>query len=123
MGSAEALVREWLRAFERLDLEPFVGAFVEDATAFLPFTPRRRIGREAIRAAFAEYFRAIGAGTMPRPPAVGDPDLVVQPLGPHGAVASFHYGTAGEVRRRSLILVERDGGWGILHLHASNVPE
>lgn len=117
------LVRDWLRAFERLDLEPFVGAFVEDATAFLPFTPRRRVGRTDIRAAFAEYFRAIGAGTMPRPPAVGEPDLIVQPLGAHGAVASFHYGSAGEVRRRSLILVERDGGWGILHLHASNVPE
>jgi hypothetical protein len=103
---AEDLVREWLRAFERLDLEPFVAAFVEDGTAFLPFTPRRRVGREATR-----------------PPAVGDPDLVVQPLGPHGAVASFHYGTAGEVRRRSLILVERDGRWGIAHLHASNLPE
>jgi len=120
---AEDLVREWLRAFERLDLEPFVGAFVEDATAFLPFTPRRRVGRDAIRSAFAEYFRAIGAGTMPRPPAVGDPDLVLQPLGEHAAVASFHYGTSGEVRRRSLILVARDGRWGIAHLHASNLPE
>ena len=123
MRSAETLVREWLRAFERLDLEPFVAAFVDDATAFLPFTQRRRVGREAIGAAFAEYFRAIAAGTMPRPPAVGEPDLVLQPLGEDGAVASFHYGAAGEVRRRSLILVERDGRWGILHLHASNVAE
>jgi uncharacterized protein (TIGR02246 family) len=120
---AEDLVREWLRAFERLDLEPFAGAFVEDATAFLPFTQRRRVGREAIRSAFAEYFRAIAAGSIPRPPAVGDPDLVMQPIGEHGAVASFHYGTAGEVRRRSLILVEREGRWGIAHLHASNQPE
>lgn len=123
MEGAEHLVRSWLRAFERLDLDPFVAAFVDDATAFLPFTPRRRVGREAIRAAFDAYFKAIAAGTMPRPPAVGNPDLVLQPLAEHGAVATFHYGTSGEVRRRTLVLVERDGRWGIAHLHASNIAE
>lgn len=120
---AEDLVRAWLRAFEALDLEPFIAAFVDDATAFVPFTPHRQVGREAIRVAFAAYFRSIGSGTTPRPPAVGDPDLVIQPIGAHGAVASFHYGTVGEVRRRSLFLVERGGQWGIAHLHGSNIAE
>lgn len=129
MDPAEDFVRAWLRAFERLDLEPFVAAFVEDATAFLPFTPRRRVGREAIRTAFEAYFSSIAAGTTPRPPAVGNPDLVLQALGEHAAVASFHYGTAGhsgtagEIRRRTLVLIERDSRWGIAHLHASNAAE
>lgn len=123
MDPAEDFVRAWLRAFERLDLEPFVAAFVEDATAFLPFTPRRRVGREAIRTAFEAYFSSIAAGTTPRPPAVGNPDLVLQALGEHAAVASFHYGTAGLVRRRTLVLIERHGRWGIAHLHASNAAE
>ncbi len=125
-----AILSDFLRAFENGEIDAMEAAFA-GATVF----PRAIMGGERtgpIRR--AAYRRARGLdpqmrhvvaawrSSRPGPPYVTlEPrDLEVEVF-TDAAVATFHLENGPSLSRRTFVLAKRDGGWRIVHLHASNV--
>ena len=122
----QELLREFLEAFDSLDLERFLACWGEDATVIHPMREmaKRLDGREEVQGAWRgvfDYLRATRSGPPYldlRPLAV---DVQVQTAGVGAAVATFHLALDESLGRRTLVLEDRAGSWKIVHLHASNV--
>jgi ketosteroid isomerase-like protein len=122
----ETVVREFLHAFENLDMPRFIAFFSEDATVFYPMPepPLRFEGVTAIREQFGRVFASIRKTAVSGPPYhhLRPEDLHIQLIGSDGAIVSFHLRNTERIARRTLVLRKNGEAWQIVHLHASNVP-
>lgn len=125
-AAIEAFAREFLRAFENLDIQRFIACFADDATVFFPVPepPERVTGKEAIQQRFERVFASIRSTAKSGPPFqhLVPEDLSIQLMPGQTAVVSFHLRNEERIARRTLVLTKMNGQWLILHLHASNVP-
>ena len=127
----ETALREFLRAFENCDLPTMDRLFAPDCVSFdqivatsathplSDLTPYRRCtGMPPAMRRTALELPTRTAG----PPyhSLVPQDLMIQVFG-DAAVATFHIERDGILRRRTLVFARRDGGWRIVHLHASSV--
>jgi len=125
MEGVDAVLGEFLDAFEMLDLDRFMACWAHDATAIHPFpeAPRRLNGWEEVRSGWQLVFDFMRA-TVEGPPYLDlrPLDLGVRPVGDAAAMVTFHLDLEGTLGRRTLVLENQAGAWTIVHLHASNVP-
>ncbi|HYL60647.1 MAG TPA: nuclear transport factor 2 family protein [Candidatus Acidoferrales bacterium] len=117
-ADVRAMMNDFLRAVESLELERITPFFEEDAQMFSPLgTYAARLdGRPAIMAQFkaiAEFARA-----MPTPLKIEPKELVVREFGDI-ALATFHLTLPGPLHRRTFVLHRSGGRWRIAHIHAS----
>jgi ketosteroid isomerase-like protein len=128
----DAAMRQFLTAFNNLDLPAFLDCFAADATVFHPPSapprtfPTRIQGRQEIQQTFEVVFAQIRTRSGRTAPPFQDlqpQDLEVQRLD-DVAVVTFHLGTATARSRRTLVLHRAGTDWRIVHLHAStfNAP-
>ena len=121
-----AVVRQFVGAFNDLDIEHARQLFAEDATAYLPFaaTGARVNGRDAIIAALAPLFESelkrLSPGAPPYLHLTAN-DIKVQRLSENAAILSFDVGNEKVFSRRTLVVRQSANGWVIVHLHASNL--
>ncbi len=126
---AESSVREFasqfLRAFENLDMPPFIDCFADDATVFFPEPepPFRFDGKTAVQAQFQKVFAAIRERAAGGPPfhTLRPENMSVQHVSGESAIVTFHLRSDQRIARRALVLRKTGAGWRIVHLHASNV--
>ncbi len=120
-GSPEAMLHDFIRAFDNLEWDQFCGSFADDATVFYPrgFV-KRASGRLEFEANFRKVFEQIRAGrTQPPYMDLQPRDLHIQRYGAI-AIATFHLDDRpGVLNRRTLVLRKMKGRWKIVHLHAS----
>lgn len=128
-SEAEAALRAFLRAFENGELAVMEAAFPPDSVSFDPVVMSEKgsgpVDHQAYRRRAGMPMRALVEGDLksgkPPPYRKLDPkDLLVQIEG-DVAVCTFHLDGPTSLARRTIVLVRRDGGWKILHLHGSNV--
>ena len=119
-------VRSFLLAFENLDMQQFVACFADNATVFFPMPepPERVEGKQAIKQRFEKVFASIRSTAKSGPPFhhLAPEDLTIQMMPGQTAVVSFHLRNSERIARRTLVLINANGQWRILHLHASNAP-
>lgn len=129
---ALATIRVFLAALSNADLEGLVNTFEENATVFMPFAdiPARLSGKAAVRHGFRPVLdRTRQSGSVPPYMTLTPQDIQVESLGGDTSVVTFHLGTVPTepvarpvtLARRTFVLKRTDGGWRILHLHASAV--
>src|SRR5882724_84566 len=120
-GTPEAMLQDFIRAFDNLEWDQFRGFFADDATVFYPrgFT-KRASGRREVEANFRKVFEQIRAGRTQPPYMYLQPrDLQIQRYGDI-AIATFHLDDRpGVLNRRTIVLRRRKDQWKIVHLHAS----
>lgn len=118
---ARNTVDGFLEAFRRLELEPFMAYFCEDASVFYPFSewPTRVNGRDKIESHFKEVFDSHRKEHGPAQLEITPTNVEVVQFGAN-ALVTFHLDRKNGLGRRTLLLVGRDEGFRILHLHASN---
>jgi uncharacterized protein (TIGR02246 family) len=125
-AAIESFTRKFLHAFEDLDMKQFIACFADDATVFFPMPepPERVDGKRAIQQHFEKVFASIRSGAKSGPPFhhLVPEDLAIRLMSEQTAVVSFHLRNEERIGRRTLVLINTDGQWLILHLHASNVP-
>ena len=125
-AAIEAFTREFLHAFEDLDMKQFIACFAADATVFFPMPepPERVQGKQAIQQRFEHVFASIRSTAKSGPPFhyLAPEDLTIQLVPGQTAVVSFQLRNAERIARRTLVLTNANGQWFILHLHASNAP-
>jgi uncharacterized protein (TIGR02246 family) len=125
-AAIEAFTRNFLRAFEDLDMKQFIACFADDATMFFPMPepPERVQGKHAIQQRFEHVFASIRRTAKSGPPFqhLVPEDLSIQLLNGKIALVSFHLRNEERIARRTLVLTNANGQWFILHLHASNAP-
>ena len=125
-AAIEAFTREFLHAFEDLDMKQFIACFVHDATVFFPMPepPERAQGKQAIQQRFERVFASIRSTAKSGPPFhhLDPEDLSIQLMPGRTAVVSFHLRNKERIARRTLVLTKMNGQWLIIHLHASNAP-
>jgi ketosteroid isomerase-like protein len=122
-GGDEPAVREaiagFMKGFEPLNASHLARWMAPGVTAFLPFIPGRIDGRDAVKAAFEDFFSALRR-ELPDPPYLR---LVAEhmeiQMASSVAVVSFELRHPGSVGRRTLTFAKQDGSWRIIHLHAS----
>jgi ketosteroid isomerase-like protein len=123
----DAAMRQFLAAFNNLDMPAFLDCFAAEATVFHPPSapprtfPTRIQGRQEIQRTFEVVFTQIRAASGRTAPPFQDlqpQDLEVQRFD-DAAVVTFHLGTAAARSRRTLVLHLAGGHWRIAHLHAS----
>ena len=124
-AAIQAFTREFLRAFENLDMKQFIACFADDATVFFPMPepPERLEGKQAIQQRFEHVFASIRSTAKSGPPfhRLAPEDLSIQLMAGGAAVVSFHLRNEERIARRTFVLTKSNGKWLILHLHASNV--
>src|SRR6476660_7887770 len=125
-AAIEAFTREFLHAFEDLDMKQFIACFADDATVFFPMPepPERVQGKQAIQQRFEHVFASIRSTAKSGPPFqhLVPEDLAIQIMPGRTAIVSFHLKNSERIARRTLLLINTNGQWLIRHLHASNVP-
>lgn len=114
----------FIAAFNALDWDHFRQYFAPDASLFTPDNPEspsliRIDGGEQVQASFEHVFdaaRKAGAG-----PNIQPQHVRMQSYG-STAIVSFEFDRqGGSLGRRSLVFEWEQGGWEIVHIHASNV--
>ena len=120
--AARSTLDGFLEVFRRLEIEPFMAYFCEDASVFYPFQkwPKKVHGRDDIGIHFKEVFDSHRKGAGPSYLEITPINVEVVPLGAN-ALVTFHLDRNTGIGRRTLLLVGRDEGFRILHLHASNI--
>jgi ketosteroid isomerase-like protein len=122
----ETFTRKFLRAFENLDMQQFIACFADNATVFFPRPepPERVDSKQAIQQRFERVFASIRSTAKSGPPFhhLAPEDLTIQMMPGQTAVVSFHLRDSERIARRTLVLINTNGEWRILHLHASNAP-
>jgi ketosteroid isomerase-like protein len=120
----DAAAMEYLDAFKSMDQARFDQFFAADVTMFFPdgpFPETRVEGRDAVLAAFHEFF----ALAKKR----GRTALNITPLNQrvqlYGDVAVVTFGLENDeaVGRRSIILRKIGNDWRIAHFHASSIDK
>lgn len=110
----EALLAQWIDAFNRHDLDAHMQLYAEDALLFGSVDPLQK-GREAIRAYFAGRGPDVRVRHYPMPEVVAEgPDLAVT-----AAHVDFADGDTAMPYRVTWTLVRRNGDWSILQHHGS----
>ena len=124
LSTPDAAAVEFLDAFKSMDQERFDQFFAPDVTMFFPdgpFPATRVEGREAVLAAFHEFFalaRKRGRTALNIAPL----DQRVQLYG-EVAVVSFGLESDEAVGRRSIVLRKIGNDWRIAHFHASSIDK
>lgn len=125
-AAIETFTRTFLRAFENLDMQQFVACFADNATVFFPMPepPERVDGKQAIQQRFERVFSSIRSTAKSGPPFhhLTPENLKIQMMSGQTAVVSFQLRNSERIGRRTLVLINTNGQWRILHLHASNNP-
>ena len=125
-AAIKTFVRSFLLAFENLDTQQFVACFADNATVFFPMPepPERVEGKQAIKQRFEKVFASIRSTAKSGPPFhhLAPEDLTIQMMPGQTAVVSFHLRNSERIARRTLVLINTNGQWRIIHLHASNAP-
>src|SRR5215813_3225511 len=125
-AAVEAFTRQFLRAFEDLDMKQVIGCFADDATVFFPMPepPERVEGKPAIQQRFEQVFASVRSAAKSGPPFhhLVPEDLSIQLTPGPTAVVSFHLRNEERIARRTLVISKTGGQWFIIHLHASNAP-
>jgi len=107
-------------------MQQFIACFADNATVFFPVPepPERVNGKQAIHQRFERVFASIRSKAKSGPPFhhLAPEDLKIQMMSGQTAVVSFHLRNSERIARRTLVLIETNGQWFILHLHASNAP-
>ena len=107
-------------------MQQFVACFADNATVFFPMPepPERVEGKEAIKQRFEQGFASIRSTAKSGPPFhhLAPEDLTIQMMPGQTVVVSFHLRNSERIARRTLVLINTNGEWRILHLHASNAP-
>jgi ketosteroid isomerase-like protein len=112
-----AAAENFVRALGALDWERFVACWSSDPTAFFPGDAVRLDGRAAVLARFRTMFdRLSSPGSLPLKPR----DLRVDRYGDAGLVTFRLVSTSGPTPLRSLLFVREEGGWKLVHVHATN---
>ena len=125
LARAEQVAAEFLTAFDRLHWDAFFTYMVEETTIFFPFedVPARAKGRAAIQTVFEPFFEKV---RLQRP---GPSYLAIRPLDldiqllEDCFVATFHLDDGETFSRRTAIFANKQQGWKLLHLHASNLKK
>ena len=118
--------REFVHAFDDLEMTRFIACFSEDATVFTPTgDPRRIDGRRKIESFFQRVFdetRKSSGRTQPPYMHLDARDLLIQHLD-NSAVLTVHLHEPDEsIHRRTFVYRYASRRWQIVHLHASNGP-
>jgi ketosteroid isomerase-like protein len=125
-AAIETFTRKFLRAFEDLDIQRFISCFADNATAFFPVPepPERVDGKQAIQQRFEQVFASIRSTAKSGPPFhhLAPENVAIQMMPGQTAVVSFQLRNQERISRRTLVLINTNGQWLILHLHASNTP-
>ena len=122
----EAALEVFTASFNDLDWPVFRSTFTEDATVFAPFSlvPTRT----TVEGCFKPIFERVKASRTGPPYLNIEPrDVEIQLFG-ETAVVTFHLRDllgrpAGELSRRTAVLIRSESGWRIAHLHASSLME
>jgi ketosteroid isomerase-like protein len=120
-GTPDAVLQDFILAFDSLEWDRFRSFFADDATVFYPRGfAERASGRPQFEANFRQVFEQIRAGrTQPPYMHLQPRDLKVQSYG-EIAIATFHLDDRpGVLNRRTIVLRRSKGQWKIVHLHAS----
>ena len=90
----------------------------------MPEPPERVDGRPAIQQRFEKIFASIRAAAKSGPPFhhIVPEDFAIRLMPGRTAVVSFHLKNSERIARRTLVLINTNGQWLIVHLHASNAP-
>ena len=124
LSAPNAAAAEFLDAFKSMDQARFDPFFAPDVTMFFPdgpFPEKRVEGREAVLAAFHEFFalaRKRGRTALNIVPL----DQRVQLYG-EVAVVSFGLESEDALGRRSIIFRKIGSDWRIAHFHASSIDK
>jgi hypothetical protein len=115
---------EFIDAFNNLDLHRFMRLWAPDPTAIHPFPemPKRLDGLNDVSAAWSSVFEFMRQ-SLPGPPYLQlvPVDLDVRRVAPGAILVTFHLDLPTGLGRRTLLFVEEDATWKLVHLHASNV--
>ena len=113
-ATIEALLQQWIAAFNRHDLDAHMELYTEDATLF-GAVDELQIGRAAIRAYFGGRGPQVRVKSYPMPR--------VAMLGPDVAVTAGHVdfadGNTPMPYRMTWVLVKRARNWRIAQHHGS----
>lgn len=111
----------FLRAFDRLEWEPFDAAWSTSRSVFFPFrdTPERVEGAD-VAARFRRFFDEVKA-TRPGPPYLRlRPEALRAEVRGDAGLVTFTLGRRpGDVGRRTLLFIRESGQWKLAHMHAS----
>ena len=128
-AGAYAAAQGFLAAFDSLQFDAFRAYFAEDMTMFFPFPqfPARANGKAEVEDVFGKFMTAqrdarAKAG-RPMVQGIAARDLKIQMAGPGGAIVSFHLGASDTPARRSVVFRKEQGGWKVVHWHASSPPQ
>lgn len=119
MHDVAAAFETFIAAFNALDLEGFRRCLAPEVSLFAPGADAGPLleGAEAVEAHFAAVFQA----EAPTGPAIRPTSVRMTLLGAGSALVTFEFARAhGSTGRRTLALRRADGGWRIVHIHASN---
>lgn len=120
---ASAVVDRWATAFSAGDSAAVVGCYAPDATLLATGSPVLMQGSDAIRAYFTRILNSTSSVK------ISERHLV--PLGKHAELVFGFYEFTFHVNgqpvptpaRFSMVVVERDGAWLIVHHHSSVLPK
>ena len=122
--AVQELLREFIDAFESLDLARFLACWGTGATVIHPFAelPKRLDSWDEVGRAWVGVFDFM-RDTRSGPPYLDlrPLDLDVRMAGVDVAIATFHLVLDQTLGRRTIVLENQAGSWKIVHLHASNV--
>jgi hypothetical protein len=117
-----AVVKRMLHAIDHALTQELEEIWVEDSSMFFPFlnTPLLAVGKPKVIARLTALFEKLQKDGL-RPPFVGFSmdDNRIDIVG-DAALCTFTYPVAGQIARRTMFLVRRNGDWRIKHVHGSN---
>lgn len=119
------VLRSFVSALNRADIDAITRLFAPDATAFLPLDsfPSELVGREAIRSALLPIFQDLRKqASGPEYMHLVAKDVHIQSFGTV-AVVTFDAGAGPVTSRRTLVIESTSDGWQITHFHGSNVRQ
>lgn len=126
-----AVLEKFLRAFENGDFETMEASMTNDAYIF----PRAIMSNDLTKPIDNVNYRRINgldpqmkqvingireSGVLPPFMQLEPEDLKITILN-DAAIVTFHLDNGKSLSRRTIVLAKNDGGWKIVHIHASNV--
>ncbi|MGC3947446.1 MAG: nuclear transport factor 2 family protein [Chryseolinea sp.] len=118
-------VKAFVKAFNNFDWPTFRAAFDKDATMFHPtWDHARRVrGTQQVEEAWLDIFPEFSDPNNKEKLSIDPKNINIQIYG-STAVVTFHLGDGVEsLSRRTVVMVNKDGAWKIVHIHASRVEK
>lgn len=119
-------VEKFLQSFNSLQWESFRKSFTEDATIFFPDWEQasRKAGTREVEETWLKIFPEFKDPTITLKLDITPRNMMIQLYG-STAIVTFQLGSGEKyLSRRTLVMIKKDGGWKIAHLHASTLsPE